>query len=433
MSRAMKDSGIPWIGEIPCHWEIQRLQTQLYELNEKNTPIKTDYVLSLTNTRGVIPYTEKGDVGNKAKENHEEYKIAYPNTIVANSMNILIGSVGICNYYGCVSPVYYILKERSGTDLRFYNYVLSCVPFQKHLKQYANGILEIRLRLSCKDILQRRVPTPSYLEQQSIADFLDKKCGEIDEMVSLQEKIVEELKAYKQAVITEAVCKGLNPDVPMKDSGIEWVDSIPRHWEEVRFYKVNYIRGRLGWKGLKAEEYTETGYPFLSAFNIINDKISWEDLNFINQERYDESPEIKLSIGDVLVVKDGAGIGKCARLDSLPLGEATVNSSLAVITPNERMFYAFQYYYMLSTPFQHIIWLLKIGMGVPHLTQENMHDIIETCPPMEEQRAIVDYLDTKCAEIDTLISVRQAKIDALKEYKKSIIYEYITGKKEVPT
>ena len=339
--------------------------------------------------------------------------------------------MAVSGYRGIISPAYYICRFTAPVYKRYIHYLLRNETYKAEYMRLSTGLRVGQWDLNVDDFLHIPMVLPPIHEQQSIADFLDKKCGEIDEMVLLQEKIVEELKAYKQSVITEAVCKGLDPDVPMKDSGIEWVDSIPRHWEEVRFYKVNYIRGRLGWKGLKAEEYTETGYPFLSAFNIINDKISWEDLNFINQERYDESPEIKLSIGDVLVVKDGAGIGKCARLDSLPLGEATVNSSLAVITPNERMFYAFQYYYMLSTPFQHIIWLLKIGMGVPHLTQENMHDIIETCPPLEEQRAIVDYLDSKCAEIDTLISVRQSKIDALKEYKKSIIYEYITGKKEI--
>ena len=183
---------------------------------------------------------------------------------------------------------------------------------------------------------------------------------------------------------------------------------------------------------MKAKEYVEKGYPFLSAFNIVSDRLDWSELNYINQERYDESPEIKLSIGDIVIVKDGAGIGKCARIDELPCGESTVNSSLGVITPKSMIYYKYQYYYLLSNPFKKIIWQLKIGMGVPHLTQENMHDIIMTCPPIEEQQAIADYLDTKCSDIDSLIALKQSKIEALKEYKKSIIYEYVTGKTEVP-
>lgn len=425
MSRAMKDSGVPWIGKIPSHWETDNIGSLYSQRNEKVSD--KDYPPLSVSKMGVVPQLETA----AKTDDGDNRKLVRKGDFAINSRSDRRGSCGISAYDGSVSLINTILTPRTEMNPRFYDWLFHTSVFADEFYKWGHGIVDDLWTTRWAEMKRISIVVPPIPEQQSIADFLDKKCGEIDEMVSLQEKIVEELKAYKQSVITEAVCKGLNPDVPMKDSGIEWVDSIPRHWEEVRFYKVNYIRGRLGWKGLKAEEYTETGYPFLSAFNIINDKISWEDLNFINQERYDESPEIKLSIGDVLVVKDGAGIGKCARLDSLPLGEATVNSSLAVITPNERMFYAFQYYYMLSTPFQHIIWLLKIGMGVPHLTQENMHDIIETCPPLEEQRAIADYLDKKCAEIDALITVRQSKIDALKEYKKSIIYEYITGKKEV--
>ena len=426
MSRAMKDSGIPWIGEIPCHWEIQRLQTQLYELNEKNTPIKTDYVLSLTNTRGVIPYTEKGDVGNKAKENHEEYKIAYPNTIVANSMNILIGSVGICNYYGCVSPVYYILKERSGTDLRFYNYVLSCVPFQKHLRQYANGILEIRLRLSCKDILQRRVPTPSYLEQQSIADFLDKKCGEIDEMVSLQEKIVEELKAYKQSVITEAVCKGLNPDVPMKDSGIEWIGQIPEGWKVSRVgLHYSIILGKM-----LCDKPIEGGalVPYFCAANVHFDGIGAEELKRMWFSK-EEQEKYRVQVGDLLVVEGGAGAGGCAIVHNLSHNTFIQNSIMIVRSVSHDC--RFLKYLLERLVKQGYVDYVCNKATIPHFTKDKLSQVPFAFPSREEQQDIADYLDTKCTEINILISVRQAKIEALKEYKKSIIYEYITGKKEI--
>ena len=422
----MKDSGIPWIGEIPCHWEIQRLQTQLYELNEKNTPIKTDYVLSLTNTRGVIPYTEKGDVGNKAKENHEEYKIAYPNTIVANSMNILIGSVGICNYYGCVSPVYYILKERSGTDLRFYNYVLSCVPFQKHLRQYANGILEIRLRLSCKDILQRRVPTPSYLEQQSIADFLDKKCGEIDEMVSLQEKIVEELKAYKQSVITEAVCKGLNPDVPMKDSGIEWIGQIPEGWKVSRVgLHYSIILGKM-----LCDKPIEGGalVPYFCAANVHFDGIGAEELKRMWFSK-EEQEKYRVQVGDLLVVEGGAGAGGCAIVHNLSHNTFIQNSIMIVRSVSHDC--RFLKYLLERLVKQGYVDYVCNKATIPHFTKDKLSQVPFAFPSREEQQDIADYLDTKCTEINILISVRQAKIEALKEYKKSIIYEYITGKKEI--
>lgn len=272
---------------------------------------------------------------------------------------------------------------------------------------------------------------PPFPEQEAIASFLDRKCGEIDSLISLQEEMISELQAYKQSVITEAVTKGLDPNVPMKDSGVEWIGMIPEEWSIDFLSKIIWLRARLGWKGLKAEEYVEEGFPFLSAFNIVNNKLKWEGLNFINKERYDESPEIKLSIGDVLIVKDGAGIGKTARIDQLPKGEATVNSSLGVITPSEKLDYKYLHYFLLSNSFQNIIGFIKNGMGVPHLTQENMKSVLITTPPLSEQQAIASYLDEKTSQIDSLIALKQEKITELKDYKKSIIYEYVTGKKKV--
>ena len=139
----MQDSGIEWVGEIPAHWAVERIQWHLDEINESNNPVQTTNILSLTNKLGVVPYEEKGNQGNKSKENFADYKIAYPNTIVANSMNILIGSVGLCEYHGCVSPVYYVFKEKCGNSIKYLNYLFSLTNFQKELRKYANGILEI--------------------------------------------------------------------------------------------------------------------------------------------------------------------------------------------------------------------------------------------------------------------------------------------------
>jgi len=250
-------------------------------------------------------------------------------------------------------------------------------------------------------------------------------------LITLQEQMIAQLTDYKQSVITEIVTKGLIPDAQLVPSGIDWIAVIPKGWKNVRFYYSNWIRGRLGWKGLKSEEYTESGYPFLSAFNIINNKLDWSDINYINQERYDESPEIKLKVGDILLVKDGAGIGKCARIDELPLGESTVNSSLAVITPKAFLNYKYLYYYLQSNSFWSIINLLLVGMGVPHLTQTNMKNIKMPLPPLEEQVVIAEYLDAKCGEIDRLIETKRQKIETLKEYKKSVIYEAVTGKTDL--
>ena len=419
MSREMKNSGIPWIGEVPKEWKVDKLQVALSEIVEKNSPIKTNYILSLTNTRGVIPYTEKGDIGNKSKENHEDYKIAYPDTIVANSMNILIGSVGICKYYGCVSPVYYIFKATDYGDLHYFNYIMSSEPFQKHLRQYANGILEIRLRVSSSDILKRYVPFPSLSEQQKIAEFLDKKCGEVDKLIALQEQIIEELKAYKQSVITEAVTKGLNPNVPMKDSGIEWIGEIPEHWEVIR---IKYL---LGERKERSENGEEEPLSMSQKYGLIPTK----EMDMIpNMASSFEGAKI-VHIQDLVFNKLKAHLGVFAT-----------SKYNGLVSPDYAVYYglgkALMPYmeYMFKTP-QYISEFRKtatgVGSGLTRLYTSDLFTMLFPLPSVVEQEHIVNFLDTKKSQIDALIAIKQQKIESLKEYKKSIIYEYVTGKKEV--
>ncbi|WP_407446606.1 restriction endonuclease subunit S [Fibrobacter sp.] len=212
----------------------------------------------------------------------------------------------------------------------------------------------------------------------------------------------------------------------MKDSGLEWIGEIPSDWDATRIGYESWIRARLGWKGLKAEEYVDEGFAFLSAFNIVDDKLQWENLNFINQQRYDESPEIKLKKGDILLVKDGAGIGKCARIDSLPIGAATTNGSLAVISTHAKLSYRYLYFYLLSPIFQNYIYRLMNGMGVPHLSQEELRKIQIPFPPIDEQKKIAVFLDEKCGEIDSIRSDVQREIEILNDYKKSVITEAVT-------
>lgn len=235
-----KDSGIPWIGDIPAHWEIVRLQTQLDEVNEKNDPVQTTQILSLTNKLGVIPYEEKGNQGNKSKEDLTAYKIAYPDCIVANSMNILIGSVGLSKYYGCVSPVYYVFRAKNAANIDYLNYLFSLPSFQRELRKYANGILEIRLRVSSSNILKQKIALPPVDEQRKIVEYLKSEIERIDSVIAEAKASIEEYKAWKASIIYEAVTKGLDPTVEMKDSGIEWIGTVPATWQLIRL--MPYLR-----------------------------------------------------------------------------------------------------------------------------------------------------------------------------------------------
>ncbi|MFH6635494.1 restriction endonuclease subunit S [Streptococcus suis] len=201
----LKDSGVDWIGQIPEGWNVDRLGFHIYEINEKNIPQKSDFILSLTNKDGVIPYEDKGNQGNNSKDNLLDYKLAYPDTIVANSMNILIGSVGYSNYFGCISPVYYVFKERKGTNLRFVNYIMAIQLFQKELRKYANGILEIRLRVSSEDILKRFCAFPSLSDQDKIVSYLDKRTNQINQMIAIKKEQIENINKQRQTLIYDYV------------------------------------------------------------------------------------------------------------------------------------------------------------------------------------------------------------------------------------
>lgn len=424
-----KDSGVAWIGKIPNEWEIVR-QKNIFSLTKilVEESWETTPLLSLT-TKG-IKCIDIGTTSGKVPDSYNTYQIVKPGDLVMCLFDLDCSAVfsGLSKTYGMISPAYKVLKVNEEYDPLYYSYWFDYI-FDGRKFMYLSK--NIRYSLTYDEFASLNIPNPSYAEQKTIASFLDKKCVEIDSLIALQDEMISELQAYKQSVITETVTKGLDPNAKMKDSGVEWFGEIPDDWNVRILSKIIWLRARLGWKGLKAEEYVEFGYPFLSAFNIINNKLNWSDLNYINKQRYDESPEIKLSIGDVLIVKDGAGIGKTARVDNLPYGESTVNSSLGVITPSKILAYQYLYYFLLSNPFQNMVGFLKNGMGVPHLTQENMKSALIPIPPLSDQQAIASYLDERTAQIDALISLKQEKIAELKDYKKSIIYEYVTGKKRV--
>lgn len=204
--RAMKDSGVEWIGEdIPFDWDINRLQFCIDEISEKNYTGKETQILSLMKDKGVIPYKEKGRVGNISKTDLTQYKLAYPNTLITNSMNIIIGSSGISQYKGCVSPAYYIFKAKPNNDIRYFNYIFAVRAFQNECRRFANGILEIRLRISSTNLLKIKVPVPPLAEQQQIADYLDEKCKNIDNRVQKRRQQLEWLKEYKKSLIFDYV------------------------------------------------------------------------------------------------------------------------------------------------------------------------------------------------------------------------------------
>lgn len=436
MKTELIDSKIEWIGMIPSDWKIERLQWHLEEVNKKNDPIKTTNILSLTNKLGVVPYNEKGNQGNNSKDNYEEYKLAYENTIVANSMNILIGSVGISKYYGCVSPVYYVFRAKDNENIEYFNYLFQTKEFQKELRKYANGILEIRLRVSSDDILKRYVPIPSYKEQSLIVKTLDGKCTTINKIIKNLETEIERLEDYKKAVITKAVTKGLDTNVKMKDSGIEWIGEIPNYWQLIRIKHI-LDKSEFGIKcgpfgsALTGKIIDNGDFYVYGQWNVVDNDFAIRR-NTINEISFNDLTNYQVKPKDILVSMMGT-IGRCTIVpDNIPKG--IMDSHIIKIRINSDLisskFFMFEYDKTYSNIICEYFTRQKKGFIMDGLNTSIIKNALFVLPPKKEQDNIVFFVEGFLNKVNRLLDLKNKRMCLMKDYKKSLIYEYVTGKNE---
>lgn len=411
--RTMKDSGIEWIGDIPADWNIKRVKSVLCERNESNNPIQTDEILSLTNDRGVIPYEEKGDVGNKSKEDLTGYKLAYPGDVVLNSMNVFIGSVGLSSYFGCVSPVYYMLYPRNKNDsVSFFNYLFQTKELQTKLHGYGNGIMEIRMRIQMSKLNSVQLPVPPSDVQHKIAAYLDCKCSQIDTTIARQKEVIEKLKAYKLSVITEAVTS---------------TDS-----QMCRFRNcITTIE--QGWSPAPAEIVGEDGWFVLSLSAVKNGKFIKLSKKPIDAN---ENIPTKLSIkvGDLLMTRSNTRelVGDVCLVDS-DCPKTIFSDLIYRISLNDTLLPCYAIFLLQSAFIRQQIQESARGSSgtMPKISHKSIKNLNIYLPSIPEQREISGFLRNKCNCIDTCIQEKERLIKKLTAYKKSLIYEVVTGKKEV--
>ena len=424
----MKDSGIEWIGEIPEGWEIKRLGAILQERNEVNNPIQTTSILSLTNNRGVIPYSEKGNQGNKAKDDLTGYKIAHIGDIVLNSMNVIIGSVGLSNYYGAVSPVYYMLFPRNNieTNIQYYNYLFQTTAFQQSLRGYGNGILEIRMRIQMQKLKTVLLPVPPFLEQSNITVYLDASLSKLNILLSKIRSSIEEYKKLKQAVITQAVTKGVRGEREMKDSGVGWIGAIPKDWEIKRLKSFCTI---VDCKNRTPDVFPDGKYTVVRTTCIKDCSFSYEGSYQTDTTNFKAwTLKGQPHKGDIFFTRE-APVGEACLVpnaDNLCMGQRVM-----FFRPEDNSDARYIMYSIYGPLVREYIASKNSGSTVGHLKLGQVACIpIFYCPPLE-QKEIADYLDAKCAEIAGLIAKKEQLVKELENYKKSLIYEVVTGKREV--
>lgn len=412
MSIKMKDSGIDWIGEIPEHWSVKRLG-ELYVQRNERVSDKEYPPLSVT-MKGILPQLETA-----AKTNDgDNRKLVKKGDFVINSRSDRRGSCGISDYDGSVSLINTVLCPKWEMIANFYNWLFHAPNFSDEYYKWGHGIVDDLWTTRWTEMKKICVVSPPIEEQQFIADFLDKKIGEIDSAIKEANNLIDKYKSYKQSIITKAVTKGIIPNVSMKDSGLPWIGEIPEHWEKKRGkYILSYLQKPIQEDDevitcFRDGEVTLRSNRREEGFTISEKEIGYQGID----------------INDLVIHGMDGFAGAIGISDS----RGKASPVLVVLDSGENKRYLM--YYLRSLAYRDVFLALATGIRVRScdLRWNKIANTAFIIPPIEEQQDIADYLDDKCAQIDSIIESKNNLIKQLQEYKKSIIFEYVTGKKEVP-
>lgn len=428
MVREYKDSGITWIGRIPQDWNTTKLGSLYTQRNEKVSD--KDYAPLSVTMQGILPQLETA----AKTDDGDNRKLVKKGDFAINSRSDRRGSCGISPYDGSVSLINTILKPRGEMNPNFYNWLFHTSPFADEFYKWGHGIVDDLWTTRWQEMKNISVVIPSLEEQQHIADYLDKKCAEIDGLIELQEQMIAQLTDYKQSVITEAVTKGLNPNATLVPSDVDWIEHIPLGWEIKPFKEI--FRTGKGLSFTKADLVNE-GVPVISYGQVHSKqnsgtRIDDELIRFVPNEITNGGDTSKVYVGDFIFAdtsEDLDGCGNCVYVDKEIGLYAGYHSVVAHSKRKKSNLYLA--YLFLTNCWRSQIRCRVSGIKVFSISQSIIKQATIILPPVEEQIAIATYLNKKCTEIDNLIAAKQQKIEMLKDYKKSLIFECVTGKKEI--
>lgn len=420
----MKDSGIEWIGMIPKNWNVDKIKYHL-KRNEPKNPGNVE-VLSVYREYGVIPKNSRDDNHNITSEDTSKYKYVKKGDLVINKMKAWQGSMGVSEYEGIVSPAYFVYNFTDNYfDKKYFHFLIrNC--YKDEFRRISGGIREGQWDLSADLFANELVLIPPIKEQIKIVEFLNTKCAEIDTLYSDIEKQIETLEEYKKSIITEAVTKGLDSDVEMKDSGIELIGQIPNEW---KISRLGWISKKIGdgIHGTVTFEDGETNFYFINGNNIKKRNIAIKDNTQRITERIYNTYKTNLTTHTILISLNGT-IGNLAFYNN---ENVLLGKSVGFIELKEEYNREYIYYLLQANYIKTIFELSFAGTTINNLSLQTLRKTNVLLPPKTEQKKIVKYLDKKCAEIDGAIEEKKEQLDTLEQYKKSVIYEYVTGKKEV--
>lgn len=427
MARKMKDSGIEWIGEIPEGWEVSQLKYATRWKSEKGCPDAP--VLSLYRDFGVVPKDSRDDNHNVTSLDTSNYKVVDIGDLVINKMKAWQGSMAVSDYRGIVSPAYHVCSITSNkVNKRYLHHLLRNPAYLPEYARLSTGMRIGQWDLGFDDFKNIPFLIPPLDEQAKIADYLDNGCASLDAMLSKTRSSIEEYKKLKQAVITQTVTKGVRGEREMKDSGNPWFGQIPTDWKLSRVgLHFSIILGKMLCNAPLNDTYTLE--PYYCAADVHFDGVAdgerkkmW--FSPIEKDLY------RVSVGDLLVVEGGAGAGGSAIVENQD-SYTYIQNSIMIVRSKGNTDNRYLRYLLEFLVKQGYIDIVCNKATIPHFTKDKLSCVPFCLCPTGEQKEIADYLDAKCAEIDKLIAKKEQLVKELESYKKSLIYEVVTGKREV--
>lgn len=417
----MKNSGIEWIGQIPDSWQLVNIGNVLKEYKNENKLLDTH---ALQFKYGTIVPKKETNATQDVLDILSKYNVVKPNIIMVNGLNLAFDfvtqRVALVKENGVITSTYIALSPQNLVVPQYATYVLKSYDFQKVFHSLGRGL---RCMLSYDILRREKMPLPSLDKQKSIVNCLEQKLTEVDKLIEVQQAQIEKLKEYKQSVITEAVTKGLDPTAPMKDSGVEWIGKIPEGWNVNRIkYCSSYNDESIG----ETENVSRT----IKYVDIGSVSLS-DGITKIEEFTFGDAPSRARRIthkGDIIVSTVRTYLKAIAIIDK---DDLIVSTGFCVLRPNGKISSKYMEYYCKSDRFTNNVSQNSYGISYPAINSSTLVSFYILEPSVDEQNRIADYLDDKCAKIDKLIALKQSKIEKLQEYKKSLIYEYVTGKKEV--
>lgn len=425
--REMKDSGIEWIGAMPRAWKMNTIAQIFLQVKCKNTGLQEKNLLSLS--YGKVKRKSIDTVEGLLPESFDGYNIIEKDDIVLRLTDLQNDHtslrVGLAEERGIITSAYLTIRNRSNFCPKYLYYYLHSFDIAKGFYGMGAGV---RQGLNWDGVKWLKILAPSVPEQERIAAFLDAECAEIDAVLEKTRASIEEYKKLKQAVITQAVTKGIRGDRPMKDSGIEWIGDIPKEFETLQ---LKFLCKLITDGTHFSPSTVETGLPYITAGDVHGIGLDYNSAKRISEEDFNllVNQGCQPLKGDVLLVKDGATTGRVGFVDSdVP---CVILSSVAMLRPADNINGHYLMYLLASYFLQNQILVSMAGSAMPRITLTKLVKYIGLLSPLSEQQEIADYLDEKCADIDALVAKKQQYLTEIENYKKSLIYEYVTGKKEV--